>query len=81
MALEITKEIKEDFEEFCKAEFKNCLYISNKNNNKQWLYVQVSKDLPHCIYYKFSDNKVHLHIETDDIVSASRKSPLRDRLK
>ena len=67
MALEITKEIKEDFEEFCKAEFKNCLYISNKNNNKQWLYVQVSKDLPHCIYYKFSDNKVHLHIETDDI--------------
>lgn len=46
MALEITKEIKEDFEEFCKKEFKDCLYISNKNNDEQWLYVQVSKDLP-----------------------------------
>lgn len=46
MALEITKEIKEDFKEFCKKEFKDCLYILNKNNDEQCLYVQVSKDLP-----------------------------------
>ena len=65
MELEITKEIKEEFEKFCKKEFKNCLYISNKNNNKQWLYVQVNKDLPPSIHCEYLDGNVCLHIETE----------------
>lgn len=67
MALEITRELKEEFEKFFKKEFKNHLYISNKNNGNQWFYVQASKKLPTSIHYEYLDEKVHLHIETDDI--------------
>lgn len=67
MALELTTELKEEFEKFFKKEFKNHLYISNKNNGNQWFYVQASKKLPPFIHYEYLDGKVNLHIETDDI--------------
>jgi hypothetical protein len=65
MELKITKEIKEEFEKFCKKEFKNHFYISNKNNDNKWFYVQANKDLPPSIHYEYLDGNICLHIETE----------------
>lgn len=65
MALELTTELKEEFEKFFKKEFKNHLYISNKNNGNQWFYVQANKDLPPSIHYEYLDGNICLHIETE----------------
>lgn len=60
------RKLKSEIEIFFNKKFRNCLKIMNKNNDENWFYVQASKKLPTSIHYEYLDEKVHLHIETDN---------------
>lgn len=73
--MELTKEIKIRFEDFCKIEFPGKKVCSNKENNNRWLFVQAGTHLDDELHYEFLENRVRLHIE------GSNWRPIRDYLR
>ncbi len=64
MALEVTRELKEEFEKFCKDEFPNKIYKSNKyDSKKNWFYVQAGNNYKDFIHYEFNGEYIYFHIE------------------
>lgn len=50
--MELTKEIKIRFEDFCKMEFPGKKVCSNKENDNRWLFVQAGTHLDDELHYK-----------------------------
>ena len=72
MIIEITDDLKEKFEEFCKKTFPEKKYVSNKGNNEKYFFIQIGNyfsDKIHCEYrydYETNTNNIELHIEFDN---------------
>lgn len=76
----MTKDLKEQFEEFCNKHYPNKKRKSNRFNNKNWFYVQVGRfffDYIHCEYH---NNNIELHIEFDRKVENDKFSELLENL-
>lgn len=60
----ISKTLKEEFEQFCKANFPKRKIVSNKYSVIRWFYVEAGHNFQESVHYEFYSGKVHLHLET-----------------
>ena len=64
--INIDRELKQDFETFCKKNYPRFTYESNIGNKRQWFYLEAGHIFEGWVHYEFFEGKVHLHIEKPD---------------
>jgi len=64
--MEINRDIKSNFREFCNVEFPNKSCKANEKNNTNWFFVQAGTQFGDKLHYEFYEDYVQLHIEINE---------------
>lgn len=64
--MEINRDIKSNFREFCKVGFPNKSCKANEKNNTNWFFVQAGTQFGDKLHYEFYKDYVQLHIEINE---------------
>lgn len=76
--INIDRELKQDFETFCKKNYPGFTYESNIGNKRQWFYHEAGHVFEGWDHYEFFEGKVHLHIEKPDTPNLFNPKRLND---
>lgn len=76
--INIDRELKQDFETFCKKNYPRFTYESNIGNKRQWFYLEAGHIFEGWVHYEFFEGKVHLHIEKPDTPNLFNPKRLND---
>ena len=64
--IKIDKNLKMEFERFCRENYPGIDYESNRNNDEQWFNLEAGNNFQSWIHYEFYDGQVQLHLEQPD---------------
>ena len=64
--INIDRDLKQEFENFCEKNYPGFTYESNIGNKRQWFYLEAGHSFEGWVHYEFIEGKVHLHIEKPD---------------
>lgn len=64
--MDINRDLKLKFKEFCSNEFKDRECRANENNKSRWFYVQAGTKFGNKLHYELNNGYVELHFESND---------------